>query len=138
MVIHGIVEHGKGLGHRLGFPTANIRSDGEVSAPNGVWAALIQIEGEKAPRPCMVNQGTHPTAPEGKPSIEAHLLDYTGDLYGRRVVLHYRHFLRPECKFPSLDDLTEQLRRDLQNTREYFRSEDSKDRLGLEAQFVCR
>lgn len=121
MAITGIIEHGKGLGHRLGFPTANVHPDGSPELPaNGVYAASILLEGEDRPRPCMLNQGVHPTVPEGKPTIECHLLDYEGDLYGRRVEVEYLHFLRPERRFDGVDALVAQLTRDLTATREWF------------------
>ena len=123
MVIDGVIEHGKGLGHQLGFPTANLHPDGASELPaNGVYAAWILLEGESEPRPCMLNQGLHPTVPEGKPTIEAHLLDYDGDLYGRRARVAYLHFLRPERRFDGVDALIAQLTRDLQATREWFES----------------
>ena len=81
----GTIEHGKELGRRLGFPTANIHPDGDVPFDNGVYAAAIWLGDEPRPRPCMINQGRHPTAPEGKPTVEAHILDYQGDLYGKKV-----------------------------------------------------
>ena len=116
-VITGTVEHGKELGRQLGFPTANIRPDDAVPCANGVYAAAIWLPGEPRPRPCMINQGTHPTAPEGKPTIEAHLLNYTGDLYGQRIKFQYLRFLRPEQRFDSLEALTAQLRQDRETTR---------------------
>ena len=84
MIIEGIVEQGKHLGRRLGFPTANLsprRTEG-AWPPNGVYACAAWIDGERGARPCMLNQGVHPTAPEGKPTVEAHILDYDGDAYG--------------------------------------------------------
>ena len=117
MVIAGTVEHGKALGRRLGFPTANLRFDGDVPCPNGVYAAAIWVGDEPLPRPCMVNQGVHPTAPEGKPTIEAHLLDFEGDLYGEKARIEYLRFLRPERRFDGLEALKAQLARDLQATR---------------------
>ena len=121
MVIDGVIEHGKGLGHRLGFPTANLRPDGNPDLPaNGVYAASILLEGETLPRPCMLNQGVHPTVPEGKPTIEAHLLDYDGDLYGLRAQVEYLHFLRPEQRFEGVEALVAQLSRDLAATRAWF------------------
>lgn len=118
-VVTGVVEHGKGLGHTLGFPTANIRPDGQTHRENGVYAAAVWLDGEPRPRPAMINQGSHPTAPEGKPTIEAHILDFSGDLYGRRVRFEYHRFLRPEQRFGSLDALKAQLARDLQSTRQW-------------------
>lgn len=121
MTIRGVIEHGKGLGRRLGFPTANVRPDGAPELPaNGVYAASILLDGETLPRPCMLNQGVHPTVPEGKPTIEAHLLDYEDDLYGRRVQVEYLHFLRPERRFDGIDALIAQLSHDLQAVRTWF------------------
>ena len=68
----------------------------------------------------MLNQGTHPTAPEGKPTIEAHLLDYDGDLYGRRARVEYLQFLRPELRFDGVEALVAQLTLDLAATRAWF------------------
>ena len=120
MDLMGTVAHGKRLGRKLGFPTANLEVEGPVTAQNGVYAAAIWIGDEPLPRPCMVNQGIHPTAPEGQPTIEAHLLDFSGDLYGAPARLRYLQFLRPERRFEDLDALTAQLRRDLEQTRTYL------------------
>ena len=122
MVISGIVETGKRLGRTIGFPTANIRTDptGGSRAQNGVYAAAIWLEGESGARPCMLNQGSHPTVPDGKPTIEAHLLDFSGDLYGRRVRVAYLHFIRPERRFDSLDALRDQLGRDRDAVRRWL------------------
>ena len=115
--MNGLIEHGKGLGRTLGFPTANIRADVESDCENGVYAGAIWVEFEPLPRPAMINQGTHPTAPEGKPTIEAYILDYQGDLYGQRVRVEYLKWLRPERRFESLDALKAQLARDVEATR---------------------
>ena len=122
MTITGIIVHGKHLGRTIGFPTANIRPDepGQSLGENGVYVATIRIDGYPAPLPCMVNQGRHPTAPEGAPTIEAHILDFDDDIYGMRVELVGLKFLRQERKFPSLDALKQQLMTDLVSTRNYF------------------
>jgi len=122
MTITGIIVHGKHLGRTIGFPTANIRPDepGQSLGENGVYVATIRIDGYPAPLPCMVNQGRHPTAPEGAPTIEAHILDFGDDIYDRRAEVEYLHFLRPERKFPSMDALKDQLKSDLESTRDYF------------------
>ena len=88
---------------------------------NGVYVASLRIEGYPDPLPCMVNLGSHPTAPEGPPTIEAHILDFDDDIYGRRVELTGHKFLRDERKFPSLDALKQQLKADLESTRAYFK-----------------
>ena len=122
MKISGTIVHGKQLGRTIGFPTANLQPDDPeaVTADNGVYVALIAIEGYPRPLPCMLNQGSHPTAPEGAPTIEAHILDFDDDVYDRRAEIEYLSFLRPERKFPSLDALKQQLKADLERTRGYF------------------
>ena len=122
MKISGIIVHGKQLGRTIGFPTANLQPDdpAAVTAANGVYVARITVEGYPASMPCMLNQGSHPTAPEGAPTIEAHILDFGDDIYDRRAEVEYLHFLRPERKFPSLEALKDQLKSDLESTRDYF------------------
>lgn len=122
MKITGVIVHGKQLGRTIGFPTANLQPDDpdSATAPNGVYVAVISIEGYPPRLPCMLNQGTHPTAPEGAPTIEAHILDFSDDVYDLRAEVEYLSFLRPEQKFPSLDALKEQLKSDLERTRAWF------------------
>ena len=114
MIIEGIVEQGKHLGRRLGFPTANIRPDRVEGdwPPNGVYVAALWLAGEDRAWLCMLNQGLHPTAPEGKPTVEAHVLNFAGDIYGSAVRVEYLRFLRPEHHFPDLDSLIAQLNQD--------------------------
>ncbi len=109
----GTVIRGKQLGSRLGFPTANICYDAKRSCwpREGVYAGLAAVDGRYYL--CVLNQGRHPTTPEGIPTVEAHLLDYSGgELYGAQITLEYLHYLRPEQAFPSLETLKEQLNRD--------------------------
>ena len=114
MMIDGIVEQGKHLGRRLGYPTANIaprRVEGDWPQ-NGVYAAAVWIDGEARAWPGMLNQGVHPTAPEGKPTVEAHIMGFDGDIYGLTVRVEYLRFLRPERRFDGLDALKAQLAAD--------------------------
>ncbi len=116
--VSGTVVRGKQLGSRLGFPTANIRYDVQRGSwpANGVYAGLACLDDRLYL--CVLNQGMHPTSPEGMPTVEAHLLDYTGgELYGQQITLEYLCYLRPEKTFPSLEALKEQLGRDLQSAR---------------------
>ena len=118
--VAGTVIRGKQLGSRLGFPTANIRYDMQRGSwpKDGVYAGLACL-GEQLYL-CVLNQGKHPTSPEGQPTVEAHLLDYAGgELYGRQITLEYLHYLRPETAFASLDELKNQLAQDLQNARRW-------------------
>ena len=129
MKIKGTIVHGKQLGRTIGFPTANLQPDDPavVTAQNGVYVALIAVEGYPEPMKCMLNQGSHPTVPEGAPTIEAHVLDFSGDLYGKRVAVEYLHFIRPEVRFGSLDELKAQIARDGETARGYFRSLEEKE-----------
>jgi len=108
--IMGSVVQGKQLGRTIGFPTANILPDAAPDLPRGVYAAWLTVDGRR--HGCMVNIGHHPTLPEGAPTIEAHVFDFSGDLYGKRVLLETAAFLRREQKFPSVEALRAQLERD--------------------------
>ena len=114
----GTVAGGKRIGRRLGFPTANVEPDRPCVLPvNGVYVARISIPGEEKPLLCVVSQGTHPTLPEGKATIEAFILDFDRDIYGQMVELEYLRFLRPEFKFETLDALIVQMKRDVEEAR---------------------
>lgn len=117
MILTGKIVRGKQLGRTLGFPTANLKPDSPFPGVRGVYAGYFRLnQGERMP--CMVNIGSHPTAPEGMPTIEANLLDFTGDLYDKRAEIELVAFLRPEQRFPSLEALRAQLALDRQHTRE--------------------
>ena len=117
--ISGVTIPGKRLGTQLGFPTANLRYDPRPDLPpDGVYVATAEIEGRRYV--AILNQGHHPTVPEGQPTIETHLLGYSGgDLYDRQLTLHYQQFLRPESRFPSLEALREQLKRDTRSALDW-------------------
>lgn len=114
--LSGQVVPGKQLGSKLGFPTANIAYDpAERSWPReGVYVGLARLDGEEEKAyVTILNQGRHPTAPGGMPTVEAHLLGYPArPLYGRKLHLRYLAYLRPETTFPSLDALRQQLESD--------------------------
>lgn len=114
--LSGQVVPGKQLGSKLGFPTANIAYDpAERSWPReGVYVGLARLDGEEEKAyVTILNQGRHPTAPGGMPTVEAHLLGYPArPLYGQKLYLRYLAYLRPETTFPSLDALRQQLESD--------------------------
>lgn len=128
MKIQGTIVRGKQLGRTIGFPTANLQPDCPecVAAPNGVYVARIAVEGYPEPLPCMLNQGTHPTAPEGAPTIEANIFDFGDDIYDRRAEIEYLRFLRPERRFPSLQALKCQLEADRNAAKEYFKNKSER------------
>ena len=111
IIIEGTVVHGKHLGRTIGFPTANLRAERQTgSGPDGVYAAWFYVDGERLP--CMVNIGLHPTLPEGGRSVEAHIFNYSGNLYGKAAHLETVAWLRGEVKFPGPQALKAQLEQD--------------------------
>lgn len=112
----GTVVVGKRIGHTLSFPTANLALPLDAVQPMpGVYAAYAFV-GELR-YPAIMNVGKHPTLPEGLPSVEVHLLGYSGDLYGQTLSVEPVRYLRAEEKFPSIDALAQQLRRDARRAR---------------------
>lgn len=113
--LRGIVGHGRRLGRTLGFPTANVvPEDSDFLVPAaGVYAAYVTSSG--LAKRAIVNIGVRPTvdnAENPKPSVEAHILDFNGDLYGKSLTIHFCRRLRDEIRFPSTEALADQLRRD--------------------------
>lgn len=117
--LSGTVVHGNALGATIGFPTANLHpSDSRKMIPaDGVYAGFAAVSSQIFP--AMVNIGVNPTvggnAADPK-RIEAHLIGFSGDLYGRPLSISFCRRLRGERRFPSLDALKEQLRQDLDRT----------------------
>ena len=109
--IEGRVVYGRQLGRTIGFPTANISPDPGVAIPSaGVY--LCTISGHRA----VVNIGNRPTVDrrvDAPLSIEAHLLDFSGDLYGRNLTLEFYSRLRDEKRFGSLEELKSAIARDV-------------------------
>lgn len=116
----GVVEHGKQLGRRLDFPTANLRWDrSKALPPKGVYAALAFVRGTWYM--AAVNIGEHPTAPGGRMTVEANLIGYEGgEFYGCHMRLLLCRRLRAEKKFDSLEALREEVMRNRMQTVAYF------------------
>lgn len=108
----GTVVHGKGLGHRLGFPTANIAVDSSKIIPqSGVYAGVAAWDGKEYT--CLINIGTNPTVGNEETSIEVHIPSFSGNMYGQVLTLQVIKFLREEKKFATLDELTQQIKLDI-------------------------
>ena len=114
--IGGRVAHGNQLGRTLGFPTANLRFGGKVPALSGIYAARVHGVGAQ-PWPAVASFGTRPTVAGKEPLLEAHLFDFDGDLYGRRIEVEFVARLRDEEKFADLPALVEQMQRDAAQAR---------------------
>ncbi len=114
----GIVENGHHIGRTIGFPTANIRVDPRIIVPApGVYAAKATMP-DTTEYPAMVNIGVRPTVdntPSPDITIEAHMIGFDGNLYGKEITLGFIGYLRPEQKFPTLVALRTQLASDLQS-----------------------
>ncbi len=115
--LSGDVIHGRGLGHTLGFPTANLAfPDGLLSPAHGVYACLAWVDG--ASYPAVTNLGVRPTVQSsGRMMVEPWILDYSGDLYGRTLRLDFLRYLRPERKFASLEALRQEIFRNAGQAR---------------------
>lgn len=112
------VVRGDQRGRTLGFPTANLQvPPGKIVPAYGVYACWVERGAERFAS--VANLGVRPTVvSQGEPILEAHLLDFEGDLYGERLMVHLLHFLRPEQKFSGLDQLKSQIERDRDLARE--------------------
>jgi len=113
----GTVVHGRGIGRDIGIPTANIAPPPERLIPaTGIYACLAH--GERLSRhPAAVNIGTRPTFDEHTLVVEAHLLDFDGDLYGQTLALDFIARLRDEMAFPGVEALVAQIHKDIAQAR---------------------
>jgi riboflavin kinase/FMN adenylyltransferase len=115
--LDGVIVEGRKRGKTIGFPTANMVTDNELIPPHGVYATTTTIDG--IVHAGMTNIGIRPTFNETEPTIETHLLRYSGDLYGRRVRLSFVQRLRDERRFDNVDALRAQIEAD-QRRAEYL------------------
>jgi riboflavin kinase/FMN adenylyltransferase len=116
----GPVVTGEGRGRTLGFPTANVAVAPPKLVPGeGVYAGRAALEGSEETWRAAIAVGPSPTfATHGNPRrLEAHLLDFSGDLLGRRLLLSFDRFLRPQERFPGREELIAQIARDVEATR---------------------
>lgn len=111
--ITGCVAHGFQEGRRIGFPTANIvpESAEKLVPGNGVYATRVSVEGGEW-MPAMLNIGTNPTFQRQQTTIEAHIIGFEGDIYGRKVRVKFGRKLRDEQRFESVEALQKQLEAD--------------------------
>jgi riboflavin kinase/FMN adenylyltransferase len=139
--VTGVVTRGAGRGRGIGFPTANLVPDAELLPQPGIYAARARIlpvtrEGAGGPSgaaspperveeaagdswACALSIGANPTfVADGGITVEAHLLDFDGDLYGRRLRVEFVQRLRDEHRFDSVEALVSQIRADVARTRE--------------------
>ena len=117
--ISGTVVEGRKLGRTLDFPTANCTTGDAQLPPDGVWVVrAILPNGQSFGG--VANLGTRPTVAGTTHTLEAHLFDFSGNLYGQELEIEFGNYLRPELKFPSIDALRTQIQRDAEAARRQF------------------
>lgn len=114
--IRGMVTHGAGRGSKIGFPTANVAAIDTLLPGPGVYAGRASVQ--SVSRPAAINIGPNPTFGDQGIKVEAHLLDFHGPLYGEAIEVDFLARLRDIHHFSSIDELKEQLHRDIARTRE--------------------
>ncbi len=118
--ISGITSKGKGLGHTIGFATANISDEFNKLLPKrGVYASNTIVDGKSYMS--MTNVGINPTVENiDKPKVETHIIDYKGELYGESITIEFVNKIRDEKRFNSVEDLKAQLIADRGYVKKYF------------------
>ncbi|MGI6232094.1 MAG: bifunctional riboflavin kinase/FAD synthetase [Prevotella sp.] len=120
--ITGKVVSGYQEGRLLGFPTANIDlgTSGQLVPANGVYAVEARLEQTMAMRPAMMNIGTRPTFGGAKRSIETHIFNFKGNIYGKQLSISFYDRIREERKFDNVAQLVEQLKKDERQVEQLF------------------
>lgn len=115
--VHGTVTHGNHIAHSLGFPTANLDMPADLVCPaKGAYFSLTEADGSVFRS--VTNIGTRPTVTEDLiPTCETHILDFSGDLYGKEITVRLLQFLRPEQHFGSLDELIDAVNENVEYAR---------------------
>ena len=118
-ILTGTVVPGYHLGRTIGIPTANLVLPKGLLIPKfGVYICRCIVDGVRYP--AVTNVGTRPTVNGSHVTVEPWILDFDGDLYGRELTLEFYKFLRPERKFPSLEELRGEIQKNAAETRKYF------------------
>lgn len=132
--MRGRVVEGDQRGRTLDFPTVNLDPENELLPAHGVYATWVQLLSDGDPPkgsvfPSVTNVGRRPTFKQSDPPLaETHLLDFSGDLYGRRYELRFEARLRGERRFPGADALREQIRQDIEESRRVLGVPPASDR----------
>lgn len=115
--VRGTVLRGRNRGGKLlGCPTANLQLQDELAPKTGIYAVTVEFEGKT--RPGVANIGWSPTFDDHVFTVEIHILDFSGDLYGRQIRANFIQRIRDEKKFSGIGELAEQIQRDIAAARE--------------------
>ena len=110
-ILTGEIVHGKKLGRKIGFPTANLEIDKELVLPKiGVYYTNIEVEGKIYKG--ITSVGNNPTVNGDTTTVETYILNFSKDIYGKKIKLYFIEKIREQQKFASLDQLKKQLERD--------------------------
>lgn len=116
--VSGRVMHGQKLGRQLGVPTANVRMHRFPCPLRGVYA--VEVTGQTVKAQGVCNVGLRPTVCGQQPVLETHLFDFDKDIYGQLLTVEFKQFIREERKFDGIDQLKEQIFKDIEEVRAYF------------------
>ena len=118
--VDGVVEEGQKRGRTIGWPTANLSFGDLVRPLPGVYAVEVHVAGSKGWRPGVANTGTRPTVGGEEARLEVHIFEFDRDIYGQRLSVRFRSFIREERKFDSFEALRDQIARDADGARAIF------------------
>ncbi|MCR4297568.1 MAG: bifunctional riboflavin kinase/FAD synthetase [Gallionella sp.] len=122
--ISGRVEHGDGLGKKIGFPTANIQLKHNRPPLSGIFVVQAHAEGMGVLQG-VASLGVRPTVhQDGKPVLEVHLFEFAQQIYNKHIRLDFLHKLRDEEKYPDVETLTRQIALDVENAKQWFKQHD--------------
>tara|TARA_B100000579_G_scaffold91371_1_gene72160 strand:+ start:606 stop:1538 length:933 start_codon:yes stop_codon:yes gene_type:complete len=111
--IEGIVEKGREMGKKIGFPTCNIDIKNYIAAKPGVYAVKVKIKNSRKSYNGIANLGYRPTFNQKKILLEVNIFNFSGNLYNRKLSVEFLKFIRREKKFNGVDDLRAQIKKDL-------------------------
>ncbi len=118
VVIEGTVVHGRQLGRRLGFPTANLAVPDTLEARDGVYLSEAEVDGQLYG--AMSNLGSNPSVGGTERRLESYLFGFEGELYGRQLRIRLLRRLRDERKFASVEELQRQIEADRREAEAFF------------------
>lgn len=119
-IVDGVVQKGQQRGRTIGFPTANLDFGDLVRPKFGVYSVEVRLKGEDIWRPGVANTGKRPTVGGEEARLEVNIFDFNQDIYGQKIDVRFRTFIRNEKKFESFDALKDQIKKDADGARAIF------------------
>ncbi|MBQ7623831.1 MAG: riboflavin kinase [Clostridia bacterium] len=120
--LSGRVARGRGVGRKMSFPTANMTPrEGMLIPKKGVYATVVNTGGKEYA--AVTNVGARPTFGGGEVTVESHLTDFSGDLYGKKMTVRFIERIRDERRFENAEALARQIEKDISSARGYLSKE---------------